>query len=105
MTADFRWKIFHDAFDMIRASPWCGVGLGNFDFIFAFFRNESIGNTRALHPESDWIWLWSEMGWPAVLVVIVGAVLLVRRVLPLQEGTNQRFRLAALIALFFFDSE
>lgn len=102
LSADFRWKIFHDAFDMIRANPWCGVGLGNFDFIFALFRTESAGNTRALHPESDWIWLWSEMGWLAVLLVIIGAILFVRRVLPLQEGTNQRFRFAALIASLIF---
>lgn len=102
LSADFRWKIFHDAFDMIRATPWCGVGLGNFDFVFALFREQSTGNTRALHPESDWIWLWSELGWPAVLIVVAGAGLVVRRVLPLQEGTNQRFRLAALIAALIF---
>ncbi|MEY2544945.1 MAG: hypothetical protein QOG48_62 [Verrucomicrobiota bacterium] len=102
LSADFRWKIFHDTFDLIRASPWCGIGLGNFDFVFALFRTESVGNTRALHPESDWLWLWSEMGWPAVLLIVIGAALLVRRVLPLQEGTNQRFRLAALIAALIF---
>ncbi len=102
LSADFRWKIFHDTFDLIRASPWCGIGLGNFDFVFALFRTESFGNTRALHPESDWLWLWSEMGWPALLFVIVGAALVVRRVLPLEEGTNQRFRLAALIAALIF---
>jgi hypothetical protein len=33
---------------------------------------------------------------------VVGAVLLIRRVLPLQEGTNQRFRLAALIGAIIF---
>jgi Flp pilus assembly protein TadD len=102
LTADFRWKIFHDAFDLIRASPWCGVGLGNFESIFAIFRHESLTQTRALHPESDWIWLWAELGWPALLVTILGAILLIRHVLPLQEGTNQRFRLAALLASVIF---
>ena len=102
ISSDFRWKIFRDTFDMIRASPWCGIGLGNFDAVFAIFRNESIGNTRALHPESDWLWLWAEAGWPAVLIIIAGAALLIRRVLPLQEGTNQRFRLAALIGATIF---
>ncbi len=100
--ADFRWKIFHDAFDLIRASPWCGIGLGNFEALFATFRHESITEGRALHPESDWIWLWAEIGWPAVLLAIAGAALLLRRVLPLQEGTNQRFRLAALLGTVAF---
>ncbi len=102
LTMDFRWKIFHDAFQLIRASPWCGIGLGNFDPVFALFRRESLGHSRVLHPESDWIWLWTEMGWPAVLLALAGAVLLLRRVFPLQEGTNQRFRLAALLGAIAF---
>jgi O-antigen ligase len=102
ISTDFRWRIFHDAFQMIRASPWCGIGLGNFESVFAIFRAESIGNTRALDPESDWIWLWSEVGWPAVVLVLIAAALLVRHVFPLREGTNQRFRLAALFAALLF---
>jgi hypothetical protein len=102
ITVDFRWKIFHDAFELIRASPWCGIGLGNFDPVFAIFRHESLTETRALHPESDWIWMWAELGWPAVLLTIAGAALLIRHVLPLQEGTNQRFRMAALIGAVVF---
>jgi O-antigen ligase len=102
VTVDFRWKIFHDVFDLIHDSPWCGVGLGNFESVFAIFRNLSFADSRALHPESDWLWMWSEMGWPAVVLVLVGAVLLIRRVLPLQEGTNQRFRLAALVGAIVF---
>ncbi len=102
ITTDFRWRIFHDAFQMIRSSPWCGIGLGNFESVFAIFRNQSIGNTRALHPESDWIWLWAEAGWPAVVMVVLGIALLIRRVFPLREGTNQRFRLASLFAALIF---
>jgi O-antigen ligase/tetratricopeptide (TPR) repeat protein len=102
VTADFRWKIFRDVFELIRQSPWCGVGLGNFDPVFALFRRLSLTETRALHPESDWLWMWVEMGWPAVVLTILGAALLIRRVLPLQEGTNQRFRLAALLGAILF---
>jgi O-antigen ligase/Flp pilus assembly protein TadD len=100
--ADFRWKIFRDAFDMIRASPWCGLGLGNFEPVFATFRQASITQTRALHPESDWIWMWSELGWPAIVITLIGAAFLIRRVWPLEEATNQRFRLAALIGALCF---
>ena len=102
ISTDFRWRIFRDTFELIRNSPWCGVGLVNFEPVFAIFRNASFGNTRALHPESDWLWLWSEVGWPAVVVAIVGLALLIRRVFPLQEGTNQRYRLATLIAALLF---
>lgn len=99
---DFRWRIFHDAFRLIRDSAWCGVGLGNFEPVFAIFRSASIADTRSLHPESDWLWLWSEMGLPAVALTIVGFALLIRRVFPLREGTNQRYRLATLIGVLLF---
>jgi hypothetical protein len=102
ISTDFRWRIFRDTFQLIRASPWCGIGLGNFDAVFAIFRSASLGDTRALHPESDWLWLWTELGWPAVALIVIGAALLIRRVLPLREGTNQRFRLAALIGVIVF---
>src|SRR4051812_29107293 len=97
ISSDFRWRIFQDTFRLIQNSPWCGIGLGNFRAIFAMFRKESIGELTVLHPESDWLWLWSEAGWPAVACVLLGALFVLKKVLPLQEGTNQRFRLAALI--------
>jgi len=102
ISTDFWWRIFHDTFRLIRNSPWCGIGFGNFESIFAIFRGASPGDQRALHPESDWLWLWTELGWPAVVVTIVGIALLVNRVFPLRVGTNQGYRLAALIAALLF---
>lgn len=98
--SDFRWLIFQDAWQFIRSSPWVGLGLGNFESVFAIFASH--GTTAALHPESDWFWVWSEMGWLAIPLIIVGAVLLIGRVAPLEVGTNQRFRLAALIGAVMF---
>jgi len=104
ISTDFRWLIFRDTLQLIRSSPWCGIGLGNFEPVFAIFRDVSVGDTRALHPESDWLWLWSEMGLPAVILVLLGFALLARFVLPLNRGSNQRFRTAcfigALLCLF-----
>ena len=100
--SDYRWLIFRDAWTMIRSSPWCGVGLGNFESVFALFRDASRGVTRSLHPESDWLWLWTEMGWPAVAVLLVAALIFVRRVFPLREGSNQRLRYAALVGALLF---
>jgi O-antigen ligase len=102
VSSDLRWRIFHDTFGLIRDSPWCGIGFGNFESIFAVFRNASLSDSRALHPGSDWLWLWTEVGWPAVLLTVLGTALLVNRVFPLREGTNQRYRLAALIAALLF---
>ena len=42
------------------------------------------------------------MGWPAVVLIVIGAVILVRRCFPFVEGTNQWFRIGALIAALLF---
>jgi ABC-type multidrug transport system fused ATPase/permease subunit len=99
---DLRWRIFHDTFRLIRDSPWCGIGFGNFESIFAVFRDASFSGPRALYPESDWLWLWTELGWPAVVLIVLGIALLASRVFPLRKGTNKRYRLAALIAALLF---
>jgi ABC-type multidrug transport system fused ATPase/permease subunit len=102
ISADLRWRIFHDTFRLIRDSPWCGIGFGNFGSIFAIFRDTSLSDSRALHPESDWLWLWTELGWPAVVLTLVAIALLVSRVFPLRVGTNERYRVGALIAALLF---
>ena len=102
VTSDFRWLIFQDALQLIRSSPWAGIGLGNFEPVFAIFRDASLGQAKALHPESDWLWIAAEMGWLAVVLIVVGAGMLLVRVFPLEEGTNQRFRVAALIGAVLF---
>jgi hypothetical protein len=102
VATDLRWAIFRDALHLINASPWCGIGLGNFDEVFAVFRDVSLTSARTIHPESDWFWLCVEAGWSAVALCIAGIALFVWRVFPLREGTNQRFRVAALIAALLF---
>jgi hypothetical protein len=102
ISSNLRWRIFHDTFRLIRNSPWCGIGFGNFEPIFAICRDTSLGDARAFHPESDWLWIWTELGWPAVVLIIVGIALLASRAFPLPAGTNQGYRLAALIAALLF---
>src|SRR5437762_1729653 len=98
ISSNLRWQIFYDTLRLTRNSPWCGIGFGNFEPIFAIVRDASLGGTRALHPQSDWLWLWTELGWPALVLIIAGMTLLVSRAFPLRAGTNQGYRLAALIA-------
>jgi len=102
ISTDLRWRIFYDTFRLINDSPWCGVGFGNFESIFAVFRDPSPSDPRALHPGSDWLWLCTELGWPALVLTVLGITLLVSRVFPLREGTNQRYRLAALTGAILF---
>jgi O-Antigen ligase len=102
VSTNFGWRIFDDTLRLIRNSPWYGIGFGNFESIFAIFRGTSVGDSRALHPESDWLWLWTELGWPGVVLTIVGIAMFVSRAFPLRVGTNQRYRLATLIAALLF---
>lgn len=102
VSPDLRWRNFQDTFRLIRDSPWSGIGFGNFESIFAISRDASLSDPRALHPESDWLWLWAEVGWPAVVLTVLWIALLVSRFFPLQKETNQRYRLAALIAALLF---
>lgn len=102
MSAEFRWLIFQDTFQLIRNTPWCGLGLGNFEPVFAIFRSASANDTRAHHPESDWLWLCSEMGWLALILAIGGAFILLSRTFPLRGDKHDRFRLAAFIASLLF---
>ena len=102
ISTDFRWRIFSDAFDLIKDSPWIGIGLGNFEDVFSGFRAASAMERRAIHPESDWLWMWAELGWVAIVIVVVGLIFILRKVWPLQEGTNQRYRIATLVAVILF---
>ena len=102
VTSDFRWLIFQDAWQLIRASPPTGIGLGNFEPVFATFREASFGQAKALHPESDWLWLGAEAGPLAIFLVLIGSAILLWRMFPMSEGTNQRFRLAAFIGALLF---
>jgi hypothetical protein len=93
LTGDFRWRIQADAFAMDRVLPSCGLGIGNFAAVFPLYRERSTDVfSRALHPESDWLWLWAEMGWPSVVAVAVGLGLLVRRLRPWQLLTGGEAR-------------
>ncbi|HEY0793067.1 MAG TPA: O-antigen ligase family protein [Chthoniobacterales bacterium] len=63
----FRGKIYQDTFRLVASAPLQGVGLGNFGVLFPLVRDHSLSLERVIHPESDWLWLASEMGLPAVL--------------------------------------
>jgi len=94
----FRRLIWQDTLSLIHAAPWCGVGLGNFEALFPFYRQASVIQQSVLHPESDWLWLASEVGWPGVALALAALFACVRSAFPLERGTLRRFRGAALAA-------
>ena len=99
VSSDFRVRIQRDALDVVAASPWCGVGLGNFTPLFAVFRLRSAIPVRAVHPESDWLWMVGELGWPSLALVLVGLGLLARRMWPPRRGPDRPLRAAAAVAV------
>ena len=102
MTLGFRWLIYKDAFSLIRSSPWCGVGLGNFEGVFQLFRRASAMPSLIIHPESDWLWLWSEMGCVGVVSVLISLGIALKRILPMKRGTSRQLRLGAAVAALVF---
>lgn len=102
MTADFRLRIQRDAVDLANASPVFGVGLGNFGDVFAFYRQRSGLPARAIHPESDYLWLAGEMGWGAVLLAAIGLGLIARRMWPVASEPERALRASAALAAAAF---
>ena len=63
--ADYRLLIQKDALQLAHTASLVGVGAGNFEAVFPFYRAASWNDRRALHPESDWVCLVVELGWLA----------------------------------------
>jgi hypothetical protein len=99
---DFRVRIQGDALRMMLDAPWCGLGLGNFESVFPVFRVSSAIPERAVHPESDWLWMAAELGWPSLLLIVSGIVLLVPGIWPWRRAGDHRLRMAAAIAVGMF---
>lgn len=97
-----RVAIQKDALQLKKSSSWIGVGLGNFGAVFPFVRDASRNEARILHPESDWIWLLTEAGWGALLLVMVGWGSILVLHFPAERGTARTLRLAGFIGVVGF---
>ena len=67
---DFRQQVFKDTLRMIGDAPLTGSGLGHFEPVFSHYREASLRAAGVLHPESDWLFVAAESGWPAVAVLV-----------------------------------
>lgn len=97
---DFRMLIYRDALNLIKDHPVTGTGLGTFGLVFPQYRNASIFDATALHPESDWLMLVAEAGFPALFCGLILLALLAGRLRYSRETTSWplRWGLAAAAA-------
>jgi hypothetical protein len=101
--SDFRLRIFQDTFRMIGDYPLTGTGLGTYAYVYPFYAKASLGETAALHPESDWLMMVAECGIPFGILAVALLWMLVRDLWPLRESFNWPLRWgmasAALVAI------
>lgn len=102
MESDYRIFIQKDALYLSFQQPWLGMGLGNFEALFAPARHFSADQNRAIHPESDWLWVTCEMGWFAPLILLIAIGWWFLRCLPFEPKQGESLRRAATVAVVMF---
>ncbi len=76
---DFRVPVLRDTLSLIGDFPISGVGLGNFQYVFPHYRKASLTESRAVHPESDWMMFIAEVGVLPVTIAVILVSVLIRR--------------------------
>ena len=77
VTSGARIGLYRDSLQIVGATPWLGLGLGNFDTIFAIATGthdpviKQDPRYHPLHPESDLVWLLFEGGLSTVAPVLL----------------------------------
>ncbi len=69
-----RIQLAASTLDMITKTPLLGVGLGNFEPVFALTALGSDLYSRPIHPGSDWLWLTAEAGAPVVVLLLLTVI-------------------------------
>ncbi|MBE7496418.1 MAG: O-antigen ligase family protein [Verrucomicrobiaceae bacterium] len=62
LSSGARVALYRDTLVLLGSAPWLGIGLGNFDTVFALATRVQDPRSRALHPESDLLWFMIEGG-------------------------------------------
>lgn len=101
---ELRIRIIVDAWELCKDHFWFGVGLGNFRFVFPFYQRLTEDVPSVLHPESDVLWLWAELGFVGVAMVLAGLVLLLRwlRIRSWVEMHGVRLMVMVVLGVFGF---
>lgn len=103
LVSDGRTAIHKRTLEVLTETPWTGWGIGTFNQLFAILDPNPSPTTRISHPESDILWLAFEMGIPATLLFVTGAIMLIRSFGPWRSKSrssrnDRRLRNGAAIA-------
>ena len=99
--------IHADTYSMIQNEPWTGTGLGTFEFIFPFYKKESlkfdelVSNSNVLHPESNWLDLAAQAGILSTVIALICIISIL--ILTFLKNRNSRFwmlSLSCMLAVF-----
>jgi O-antigen ligase len=96
-----RVAIYRDTWRMIRGEPWTGVGPGQFVWVFPQYRDKIrlSGETPCLHPDSDWLMMLAENGWPAAACLAAGVAAVIVSGLASARSSHRRgLRMSCLVA-------
>ena len=100
-SADGRIAIFQDTLEMIRHESWIGVGPGQFAQVFPQYRNKinASNDAKCLHPESDWLMMLAEIGWPATLCLAAGVIaVFFTAIRQARRGSSRFLRTGCIVA-------
>ena len=97
---DFRIPTALDTLDLIGENIFTGVGAGQYEFIFPQYRNLTsvASDATNVHPESDWLWMASEIGVPGTVALGILVVLALGTSLrSILRGRDRALRSACLV--------
>ena len=79
---EIRFAIWHSALPLVKEFPLRGSGLGNFQFVFPRYRPPQVPqDSKVYHAHNDYLELWIEMGFPALLLACWAIIRLYREAL------------------------
>lgn len=77
--ASIRSSLFAVTYNILQSAPWQGIGLGGFEETFRTVRDLRVpfwANTRIDHAHNSWLELFTEVGVPAAIFLVMGVLLL-----------------------------
>ena len=89
VTLGSRWSVYDQSFALASQAPLTGIGIGNFHSIFALTHTLPVNSARFIHPESDWLWCWMELGLVGLLPLALALLWLLFVSFPSSDSHKQ----------------
>ncbi|MCX6966271.1 MAG: O-antigen ligase family protein [Verrucomicrobia bacterium] len=98
----FRLLLYKDTCRMIADHPFTGIGLGNFRYLSQQYREASLSQAVAIHPDSSWLSIAAEAGLPTVGAALALVVLGFSRLRNCRRYPSWSVRWASATAVILF---